>query len=400
MKIKLKILSLIACLSSFSFGYDNIDEALKNGVTKGDVIFYGNYQGLSKGVSQNFTPDHLATYSYFGNIGYLLGSIRLGYTSGFYKNVRASISFASSLSIYDRHKNLPSATGKLDSQTDFFDHNQASLGESFFEYFDGDTSLKGGRITISNEWSNTLADGIWFRNKSLDKLLIEAFWARTFGRIDYFQMTDFRDINSRSSFGIANIGAKYDIFGNLLSTKAYIYFAPRVFTAFGWRLNSDFQTETINAGADFGATYSIENLQKNAYEIDISAYIGFKEIIKLKGGYIHTSKDSGWGSLNLMGDNIAPFFVWGGKAVRTQKNANLFYATLSSKVKLFTFFITYATTSFDAFNTTARQNEIDFSTEVSVTENIFILFNLMNTHLSSSVIPTTTQINGGIRLKF
>ncbi|WP_104697082.1 MULTISPECIES: Opr family porin [unclassified Helicobacter] len=393
-----KILSFLG-LVTWVFCYENIDEALKNGVTKGDFIFYGDYEKLSHGASQNFTPNNLATYGYLGNSGYLLGNIRLGYTSGFYKNVRASISFASSISIFNQHKRLITSTGNLDTQKDFFNQNQASIGESFFEYFDGDTNIKAGRIAINNEWINTLADGFWFRNKTINRLLIETFWARTYGRIDYFQMTDFREINTKNAFGIANIGAKYDILEDLLTIKAFSYFAPEVFTAFGTRINGNYTNNNIKLGGEFGANYSIEHLsgKANTHAIDLSAFVGYKEIILFKAGYINTGKGSGWGSLGILGDKITPFFIWGGKAIKTQPNGNLFYVTISSKLQQFSFSITYGTTS---FGKNSRQNEIDFTTEVGITNNVFVLLNILNTHLDSNVIPTLTQVNGGIRLKF
>lgn len=397
-------IALALCISSL-YGYDSLDEALKNGVTKGDVIFYGDWVHKS---SDSLAPSgsygkNLATYGYLGNLGYLLGSVRLGYTSGFYKNVRASISFASSFSFYNQHNNLNIgySSGRLDSQADFFDGNEASLGESFVEYFDGDTSVKAGRIAINNEWSNMLSDGIWIRNKSIDKLLLEGFWVANSGRIDYFQMTNFRQLNTKNSSGVMNLGAKYYVFDELLAIKAYSYFAPGMFYAFGSRISSDYRGEKLRFGAQAGATYSFEMLRPHdAYALDLSAYVGLSEVLNFKLGYVRTDKDSGLGSLNLMGDNLLPFFTWGGKALRIYNDANLFYGTLSSKIKRFSFFLTYATTSFSGLQGYSRQNEIDFSTEVGVTENIFLLFNLMNTHLDSNILPTLTQMNGGVRLKF
>ena len=395
----MKKLGLILGLCAGLLAYENIDEALKNGVTKGDMIFYGDYQKLVSGKAGNFMPNNLATYGYLGNTGYLLGNIRLGYTSGFYKNVRASISFAASAALYNQHNTLITATGTYDAQKDFFNHNQASIGESFFEYFDGDTSIKSGRIAIDNEWINTLVDGIWVRNKSINNLLIESFWAKSYGRIDYFQMTDFRNINARNIFGIANIGAKYDIFEDILTAKAFLYFAPQVFTALGGRIRGQYANENIKMGGEAGFNYSFEHLagRQNGYELDVSGFVGYKEIIKFRAGYIHTSKEAGWGSLGVLGDKITPFFIWGGKAIKTQPNANLFYGTISSTLQQFTFSITYGTTSFGA---TSRQNEIDFTTEVGITNNVFMLINILNTHLDSGVIPTLTQVNGGVRLKF
>ncbi|CBG39419.1 Opr family porin [Helicobacter mustelae] len=397
-----KKLALLCVCVGFLWSYDSIDEALKNGVTKGDLIFYTDWQKLGSGRAMIFPLSQLATYGYLGNTGYILGNIRLGYTSGFYKNIRASISFAAAQPFYNLHKNLHLPTGNLDSNKDFFSTSQASIGESFLEYFDGDTSIKGGRIAIKNEWINTLTDGIWIRNKTINKLLLEAFWARTYGRIDYHQMTNFYAVNPKNGFGIANLGVKYEPLEDLLTIKAYSYFAPNIFTAFGLRATSSFATEKFSLGGEIGGTYSIEHGKNapNAYEIDGHVYGGYKEIVQLTLGYIHTAKKAGWGSLESLGDRVAPFFVWGGKAVRTQKDANVFYGAIKVKVQRFNFSLIYGTTSFVHNAGHFRQNELDFTTEIRITNNIFMLINLLNTHLGSGAIPTVTEVNGGVRFRF
>ncbi len=400
----LKKILCILVLSAGLFAYDSIDEALKNGVTKGDLILYTNWLYRSKNSiapSQSYGKN-LATYSYLGNLGYILGNVRLGYTSGFYKNIRASISFAASLDFYNQHKNLNIGyTNRgLDSQADFFSGNTAGLGESFLEYFDGDTSIKAGRLAISNDFSSMLSDGIWIRNKSLEKLLLEGFWVADSGRMDYFQMTNFRRLNTRNQAGVFYAGAKYDPMDELLSFKAYTYLAPNVFYAIGGRIKSDYAGENFKFGAQAGAAYSIESLTKNAYEVDLSGYAGLNDILVFRAGYINTAKSSGLGSLNIMGDNLAPFFIWGGKALRIYGDAHLIYGMISSKIKRFQFFVTYATTAFSNSTTHSRQNEIDFSTEIGITQNLLVIFNLLNTHLDSNILPTLTQVNGGVRLKF
>ena len=100
-----KVFSIICALAlsvQASFGFESIDEALKNGVSKGDVILYGNYVGLQKGGATAIGDESLglAHYAYLGNLGYLMGNVGLSYTSGFYKNFRASIGFRAVASFY------------------------------------------------------------------------------------------------------------------------------------------------------------------------------------------------------------------------------------------------------------------------------------------------------------
>ncbi|WP_143428780.1 Opr family porin [Helicobacter sp. 11S02596-1] len=403
--------SKIAFLYALSFGcaysYDSIDEALKNGVSKGDVIFYGDYQGLAKGQATSIGKN-LATYSYLGNTGYLLGSVGLSYTSGFYKNIRAAVGFRAATPFYNAHKNLriPSVPnirngGVGDATKDFFNHNQAALAESFFEYFDGDTNIKAGRFIIPNEWINTMSDGIWIRNRSIENLMFEGFWVNDVGRIAYYQMSGFDKINPYSNFGLLNLAIKYYI-AETFTIKAYTFFTPKIFTAFGAKIDGKLNISSFFIGANVGYAYSIEGNERysgyahNGAVLDAKAFFGMK-FFEIAAGYIHTSKDSGWGNIGIMGDSIDPFFVWGGKAIKTQKNGNLIYASISANVERFKFSLTYGSTS---YGQSLRQNEINFSTEIGFTHNVWGILNILNTHKDAINIPTTTQINGGIRLSF
>ena len=121
-------------------------------------------------------------------------------------------------------------------------------------------------------------------------------------------------------------------------------------------------------------------------------------------GYIHTGKQSGWGSIAIMGNSIDPFFVWGGKVLKTQPNVNLLYAQVSTRVDRFNFLITYGASFYDYVSGTTRtqanQNELNIAMEIGFTRNVIGVLNILNTHLDASGIPTMTQVNGGLRLAF
>ena len=286
-----------------SVAFESIDDALKNGVSKGDLIFYGNYIGGLSGTQTTVGNKQagLASYGYLGNMGYFLGNVGLGYTSGFYKNFRASISFRAMASFYDSNKDIGSV------KEDFFNANQAALAESFMEYFDGDTSIKLGRIDIKNEWVNTLSDGIWVRNRSLENLLIEAFWAYDFGRIDYYAMTNFA---RPSKAGVYYVGAKYYFLDDKLTLKAYTYFAPPIFTAVGGNFQADFEIgEKFALQARSGGAYSFEH--KDALQVvksngryDGGAFylqgnFSMKNTFEVAAGYVLSGYKAGWGSLGI-----------------------------------------------------------------------------------------------------
>lgn len=413
-----KIFSIICALAlsvQASFGFESIDEALKNGVSKGDVILYGNYVGLQKGGATAIGDESLglAHYAYLGNLGYLMGNVGLSYTSGFYKNFRASIGFRAVASFYDAHAGFfPPTGGKGDTKADFFNQNQAAIAESFIEYFDGDTSLKTGRIAIANDWVNVLADGVWLRNRSFEKLLLEAFWVNDFGRIDYYQMTRFY---RPTKVGLYHTGLKYYILNDALSARIYTYFAPPIFTAVGGRIDGKISFLDFDLKGNVGYAYSIEhknalptsnliNAGKDGNALYSQVSFGRSNVFDLAVGYIHTGKEAGWGSLAIMGNSIDPFFIWGGKVLKTQPNVNLIYAKVATKIERFNFLITYGASFYDYISGTkiikANQNELNLAMEIGFTRNVIGVINVLNTHLDSLGVPTMTQVNGGLRLTF
>ena len=414
-----KIFSIICSLAlsvQASFGFESIDEALKNGVSKGDVILYGNYVGLQRGDATTIGNEslELAHYAYLGNLGYLMRNVGLSYTSGFYKNFRASIGFRAVASFYDAHAGLfPPTGGKGDTKADFFNQSQAAIAESFIEYFDGDTSLKAGRIAIANDWVNVLADGIWLRNRSFEKLLLEAFWVNDFGRIDYYQMTRFY---RPTTIGLYHTGLKYYILNDALSARIYTYFAPPIFTAVGGRIDGKISFLDFDLKGNVGYAYSIEhsntlpttnhliNAGKDGNAFYAQTSFGLPNVFDIAAGYIHTGKETGWGSLAIMGNNIDPFFIWGGKVLKTQPNVNLIYAKVATKVERFNFLITYGASFYDYIFgtkiTKANQNELNLAMEIGFTHNVIGVINVLNTHLDSLGVPTMTQVNGGLRLTF
>lgn len=419
--LRLALAFVSSLLIAPSVAFESIDDALKNGVSKGDLIFYGNFIGGIKGTPTIVGNKNagLASYGYMGNMGYFLGNVGLGYTSGFYKNFRASISFRAMASFYDSKK------GDGSVREDFFNSNQAALAESFFEYFDGDTNVKLGRIDIKNEWINTLSDAIWVRNRSLENLLIEAFWVYDFGRIDYYAMTNFV---RPSEAGVYYAGAKYYFLDDKLTLKAYTYFSPPIFTAVGGNLQADFDIgEKFALQARSGGAYSFEH--KNALQVVQSSgkndggvfYLqgnfSMKNTFEIAAGYVLTGYKAGWGSLGILGDDISPFFVWGGRALKTQPNANLIYGKISAKLKRFNFFVAYGATFYDAIESVANsanatnpatqirrvkstQNEVNAGFEIWFSDNVIGVVNVANTHLDSYGVPTLTQVNGGLRLAF
>lgn len=370
--------------------YTTLDDALKNGVSRGDAILYGNYTNNS-------------------NANFISGSVGLGYTSGFYYDLRAAISFRASKIFYNSVAGLK----------DFYTDPLVSLGQSFVEYYDGDTAIKAGRFLPISPFINYLVDGIWVRNGSIEGVVIDTLWAKKFGRVSFYEITPFLDTNR---YGYFDINAKFFFtrtmsdYKNSAFINLYTFFEPNSFIAFGGRWHSAFRFNNssiwtgLDAGAGYSAEYKVGNTQlnKNSYLID--AKLGFgMSIFDIFLGYVG-SGENGFGSFDRLGMgnnpygsnayNILPFFTWGGIAPRGLSNANLFYGSvefnlLSDRLKMY---LTYGSTIY-GIGKKGVQNEINFLIDSFITNNISLILMVTNTHLSN-MIPNYTRINGGIRLSF
>lgn len=384
-----KLLSIFILCGILYAKYTTLDDALKNGVSRGDTILYGNYNSGVNG----------------GN--YMVGSVGLGYTSGFYYNLRAAISFRAAKIFYNQNAALH----------DFYTDPLISLGQSFVEYYDGDTAIKMGRFLPANPFINHLVDGVWVRNGSIERLVIDSLWVKRYGRVSFYEITPFIDTNK---YGYFNINAKLFLTATMSDYKdssflnLYSFFEPNSFIAFGGRWHSAFRfnNSSIWIGFDGGAGYNIDNsnkkIRKDSYLLD--AKLGFGvSIFDVFLGYVG-SGDNGLGNFNKLGignnpygsntQNILPFFTWGGMAARELSNANLFYGSvelnlLNDKLKMY---LTYGSTIY-GIGKKGVQNEINFLIDSFISNNISLVLMVTNTHLSNAT-PNYTRVNGGIRLNF
>lgn len=411
--LKASFFSIILATNCFA-GYKTIDEALKNGISRGDAIFYGNYLSLQSGSSGFVSNNKIGEQKFLGNTGYFQGSVGLGYTSGFYYNIRAAISFRAAQNFYNAR----------DANRDFNPSALIDLADSFLEYYDGDTAIKAGRFMPSNEWINHLIDGVWIRNASLRNLLLEGIWAYEYGRVSFFEMSEFKKIPNKGN-GYFNVGAKYYMSKNQSDYKNSSYlqifslFAPNIFSSIGGRAHLAYRFNNTNIwlGLDGGGAFSFEDktsiysFKRNTGELDIRGHFGFSAA-SFSVGYILTGQ-SGFGSLGSLGigvnntinpkkshEDIIPFFVWGGRAIRYMPNAQLLYGSVLLNVfddKLVSY-LSYGVTFFGD-NKLFTQNELNFALSVFVTNTISAILFVTNSHLGSG-IQNYTQVNGGIRLSF
>ncbi|RDU67481.1 hypothetical protein CQA53_00160 [Helicobacter didelphidarum] len=424
----MRLFIIFICCSYFMFAqYKTLDSALLNGMKQVDIILYGNYMASS--AAGNYTNNLYGSNKQIGNGGYINASVGLGYTTGFYYNLRLAISFRATQALFNPNhfarKDFFPNTGN-----EVLGDSSIALGETFLEYFDGDTAIKVGRFQPISEWINYLTDGIWFRNGSLRNLVIEALWAYDYGRVSYYEISNFKRLDTT---GLFNVGVRYFVDGDQKNYKnsayvnAFSMFIPSVFTGIGVRAHwaSNFHGRVWWIGLDLGFAGSIEDhrnihaFSNNTFLFDTKIIGGYRNI-DVMVGYL-ANGDSGMGSLGILGvgngtqagfshafyHNIQPFFVWGGRAIKMGKNAHLIY--IASKMSFFenklNAYIAYGATFFNGSryyggNTqNISQNELNAMIEFGITRTLSVIAHISSTHAGRGV-PNIFELNGGVRFMF
>lgn len=418
-----KFLCFLLCVG-YVWAYDTIDDALKNGISNGDVVLYGSNTSISSGSA--IAGSDLSKNSY------VAGSVGLAYRSGFYKSWRFMISFRAAEAFYEADKNSlwlddinsPNRSGSTgDASKDFYSGYRAMLGQSYLEYFDGDTSVRAGRIFIKNEWADRLIDGISVRNKSLQNTMIEAFWAKSSGYVQYNKMTGMYNLNPHNSIGLLHASIQHT-FGDIFLLKAYGIFTPSIFNAAGLKASLKYEVSNSYMGASANFTTSFEgahslvgNTTGNGLVFDVRAFVGVKDFIgsmrnglEISGGYI-MSGANGIGSLNIIGNNVSPFFMWGGRAFLLGSDTSLAFGKINFSIDRISLALVYGSTRFHnpySFGTLNRiqgsydrVNEVNVLLEFGVSEHSSLLLNVLNTHGGKHIYyPHTTAVNLGVKLAF
>lgn len=398
----MKKLSLSFLLSVLSLSaYDNIDEALKNGVTKGSIgLFSDYYDPFATGISMTDSARRAKIFqeNNLQDASYVALTMELQYRSAFYKNMRFSIGFGSAFSLWQWHKD--------DINLDFDSSAPVLLKDTFLEYFDGDTAIKAGRFFLQNEWVSNQVDGFWVRNRSLENLLLELYWIDSFGDVKGTSMSSFTRYNPNWS-GLTYAATKYS-----LTTKNWEFWA-KLYTSFAYSVNYvlgagagveyKFSKSKIGLTLNSAGSFEFSNGDDRGEGVDFDAkfYVeGAGVLFSL--GYIQTGKDSGWGSLNKINNTISPLGVGNVLDSSFALNTSVIYAGLSGTFDQVTLGLIYGVGLFTSplIGGDHIQNEVDFAIGFSFTNNVSAFINVYNTHLGNDAIPNVIQIQGGINLSF
>lgn len=401
----------------FSLGlkaYDSIDEALKNGITQGNVGSINNY------LKTNYNDLALNMQ----NAYYNAVTMGITYRSAFYKNMRLSVGFRAAYPIWQWHKDsnwgLSSGENSYikrgDMSLDFDPFYRVLLSNTYLEYFDGDTSIKLGRFYLENEWADNQVDGLWIRNRSLESLMLEFFWIKQYAEITPTKMTAFIEPEPHKS-GYFYTAVKYYL-QDIFWTKLYMFSAYSVALGIGASANVEYKFSSSKIGLTLNTARSFEftngtkwlNSQrsiKGGDGIDFDAKFYFESkvnnvLLGFNLGYIQSGKYSGWGSLNQLNNTISPLGI-GNIFKHGILDTSLIYTTLYTTIDSTNLALLYGSASFIRQSLGIkhyRQNEIDLIMKFNFSQNVSAFLNLYNTHLGNSAIPNATQFQAGLILSF
>lgn len=389
--------------------YDSIDEALKNGITQGDVGFFTDYY------KPNYKVINPSNDIYIQDAHYIALTMGIHYRSAFYKNMRLSVGFRGAYPIWQWHKNSiwGASPGdnyyiqRGDMALDFDPLYQMLLSDTYLEYFDGDTSIKAGRFYVENEWIANEVDGFWIRNRSLENLMLEFYWFERYGEATQTSMSAFTHPNDNYS-GYFYTAAKY-YWQDILWAKFYSFASYSVAFGLGASANAEYKFSTSKIGINLNTAGSFEFKNGasggDGIDFDTQLYVEGKAAgatIGFNLGYIQTGKYSGWGSLNMIDNTISPLGI-GNVLESGIVDTTLFYGTLYTQIDRISLSLLYSTASFVKPNIGVkhyRQNEVDFSLGFDFTQNVKGFLNVYNTHLGNDIIPNATQVQASFTLSF
>ncbi|RDU62885.1 Opr family porin [Helicobacter sp. MIT 14-3879] len=390
MKFFLLIFLFIANIYANSF-----IEALKNGNKEGDINLLFDYTSSKPNKNNKYQTG-----------GYLATTFGLYYKSAFYEYFRIHIGFRGALPLWEQKKNAIYIGGKGTTARDFWDNNKAMIARSYLEYFDGDTSIKAGRIENSTDMLLNHFDGVWISNKSLGYLLIDAIYMNQYGKVLDRDLSGFEKIKRYDNLGniIGNskyggayyIGLTFEVF-KWLKLKAYGLTSPKIYSFVAAKILIDLDYFNASAGFINGFEHQYSKFNNNSYLAHADIGLNFdSQYGRFYGniGYINTSKNSGIGSLQISGNSFNPFFYWSGDALNYNRALNLVWGKIGYSASFLDIYLVYGYNNFKILrndNKRFSQGEVNLYFDWSITPITNIIIHVLNTHKGKEAIPNITQ---------
>lgn len=389
----MRALFLVFLAASFVFA-DGLVNALRSGEKEGDVHILGDLTSSSAKISG----------TKYQNGAFLAASFGLYYKSAFYKNFRAHLGFRGSLPLLEKNgASIQPSAVRGDAGRDFW--YRALMARSFLEYFDGDTSVRAGRLEEGDDLLAKHFDGIWVQNKSLGYLLIDAIWVYRVGTVLYREISGF---DAASKFknnygGMYRLGATLEA-REFVKVKAYGGVAPNHYSLLGLKASLDYEPISANLGfvSGFeGANSEYRGKMGFAFHADV-AYR--HEALTAQLGFVGTSAEIGMGSLPFSGDNLNPFFYFSGDALDFHRNDSLIFGKVGFDNGKLAAFLVYGYNLFNAQNPllTRRyaQGEVNLHADYKLNDFSSVIVYFLNTHGGAEAVPTLTQFGVAARLGF
>lgn len=386
-------------------------EALKGGEKSGDINLLFDFNHNSGDSPKNNS--------------YLATSFGLYYKSAFYWNLRLHLGFRGALPLWEQSKSAQfgnDKAGKGSATRDFWDNNIAMIARSYLEYFDGDTSVKAGRIEDKTDMIDKHFDGVWISNKSAGWLLIDVIYLNQVGRVLDRELSGFekfsryesvkdangnilstREIGNSKFGGAYYLGLTFELF-EWLKLKAYGLTAPQIYSFVAGKidinttyflLNGGFvggfehQYGIVRAQDDWGWSYLAHADMGGKYESQWGQFYATM-------GYRGTEHRAGIGSLNFTGDSFNPFFYFSGNALESAKALHLVYGKLGFKVDFLDIYLAYGYNFFKGNKSRVGsekngQGEVNFYMDWRFSKWSSVIVSFLNTHGANSAIPNNTR---------
>ena len=388
----MRLIFFIVFFISSVFANSFVD-AITSGKKEGDIHLLFDYT--------NSNPDINGTK--YQNSAFLATSFGLYYHSAFYGYFRAHIGFRGAIALIQGNRKSTFSGGSGDAARDFWDSNKAMLARSYLEYFDGDTSIRLGRLEDGTDAITNHFDGLWFQNKSLGFLLIDFIWINQQGTVLPRELSGFSKLNTKYG-GAYYLGATLDVF-TFLKLKLYGAIIPQSHSFIGFKAALDVAN---HANANLGILSGFEQKNsefRNKTSLLLHADIGYKYNIFYGAlGYIRTGSSVGMGSLQVTGNSVTPFFYFSGDVLNYERNVNLFFGKFGIDADIIQAYLVYGYNIFNRnLSTDDRkytQGEVNLYFDWKTSEATNVIFYLLNTHGGKAAIPNLTQTGIAFRLGF
>ena len=387
-------------------------EALRGGEKSGDInlLFSLNRASPTMGGQNNG--------GIFQNSAYLATSFGLYYKSAFYGYFRLNLGFRGALALWEQSRKTQFSGGKGSAARDFWDSNIAMVARSYLEYFDGDTSIKAGRIEDKTDMIDRHIDGVWLSNKSLGWLLIDIIYMNQVGRVVDRELSGFEkfvrydNVNGvvtpkgNSKYGGAYyLGLTFELF-DWLKLKAYGLTSPQIYSFVAGKIDINTMYFLLNGGFVGGFEHRYgkvraENDGRWSYlaHADIGGkYDSQYGLFYATLGYRGTQSRAGIGSLNHTGNTFNPFFYFSGNALENAKALHLVYGKIGFKVDFLDIFVLYGYNFFKGDilrNGVAKngQGEVNFYMDWRFSDFTSVIIHFLNTHGGKNAIPHNTRFD-------